>query len=370
MPGKVQEVLPESPVDSLAGLLRLREGEGQFHALRYHRGVLEKVKKEAVHGASIWLLAGPVGAGKTWSLAWLARKILAQEAASNDETWALGIVPGVSVGSGPSRALVEAFFRSTENYRKQFAKETRDEMVLAVPAERSRTARILTRALHDDDVWGVLTGFGGQFGRIKGIGKGPRWTSENVRRDFLVEWLSLFTEHGYSNICFLVDEFENVVLSAGRSARLQTYNALRSLFDAAESHTELPRVQIVLSATTDVAHRLKPEGGGGLEVSELPALTSRLSETFLIPLLTKADAFELAEHLIGRKRQINDPKFRFVPYREEAIGEVFSNVTRVIRDFVRVLMQMYFLALEDEADWIDVHLARTALENLGHMSPE
>ncbi|MCK4444489.1 MAG: hypothetical protein KAW09_08095, partial [Thermoplasmata archaeon] len=175
MAGEVERILPENPVEIYAGQLTMEVGREEFLPLSYHQDIMEKMKRESTHRASIWLLAGPVGSGKTWTLAWLGRDVRDQERAKPRDKWAVGVVPGISAGTDPSRAMVESFFRSTERFRSHFLAEIPSTFQMAIPKSGDRIPRILRQALRNDELWGVLTGYGSQFGTIKGIGKGPKW---------------------------------------------------------------------------------------------------------------------------------------------------------------------------------------------------
>jgi len=363
---KVRDILPKSPV-TIGGRLSEKLGEHLFVELPFHSKLIKRIKTYGTHNIAIWLLAGEIGSGKTWTLAWLARQAR-QNKFNGEERWEAVLIPGLGTG-GEIRTLVEAIFRGTEHLRKEIAEA---ESKFKVAGYQKPFERILSHALYDDSTWAVFIGRRGQFPRIREMAQKPPWATKIENQvEFMGIWLSKIYNAGITHLLILIDEFEEVVTQLSPRGVKEFSHGLRNVYDMIEVSERLPNVQIILGATADVATQIKPEEEEERAVAPvqwIQAMRDRMLSTFIIPRLELDQALHIAENTIGNARTVDLP--RFIPYDEKAIRIAFDVSNGLARKFSQMLLEMYDIAYANDLSKIDVVVARKAAEKLGLMLPK
>ncbi len=362
---EIRSLLPKPPLP-LGGRLGFETGKAYFVELPYHEGLVKLVKARAAARASMWFFAGPVGSGKTWTLSWLARKIRAETFELKGKSrWEVVLVPGLSFGAGP-RTLIEAVFAASEHLRVQLATE-KGNIELGKQGQPSH--ELVKAGIGNNEVWSVFTGNRGTFPRMGSVPSPPKWTSTETQESCLAEWFRVINQSGVGRLVILLDEFEMVITTLSPRQLRGFSNALRKIYDMIEGDNEMPNVQFVLGATTDVVTSLRPTDGRGRTAQGwIEALRSRMSEPFYIRALTEEQALAIAEQAIGRARS-EKLGVRFIPYDEDAVVFAYAVSHGNVRRFAGMLRQMWEDAFLEDAKRITKQHAEGAAERLGLSAP-
>lgn len=356
---EVREILPDSPF-KLGGGLNLDTGRELFVPLEMHERFREHVIKNRIRGVAIYPLAGPVGIGRTWTLAWTARLAIEENMKGDgDERWEAALVPGL--GEGKIRDLYESIFASTEYLREDAEQE--------LPRNQDNISGqgmdgILNHALMNRGSWAVLTGDKGRFPSIDGIQEKPKWTQPDVQVEFLRLWLERLDDVGVDNLLILIDEFETTVTRLSSSKMTDFSDGLRRLYDVIDENEEsVPNVEIILSATTEAANQIDPSASSQELPGWLTALQSRMNPGFTLTKISEDNAKEIAAKCIDYRRteDIDDP---YSPYTEAAIETAYRGSDGLTRRFGEILNEMHILGYTDTK--IDEETAKEAIEYLGY----
>lgn len=358
----VSELLPDAPFN-LGGGLSTDTGRELFQPLDMHERFRNHVIDNRLRGVAIFPLGGPVGIGRTWTLAWLAR--LAREENENlspefDERWEAALVPGL--GDGQIRDLYESIFTSTEHLRSEAKNELSDGHLDQISGKGREG--ILNHAVMNRESWAVLTGDRGRFPSIDGISEKPKWTQRDVQEDFLRLWLRKLHDLGVDNLLILIDEFETTVTRLSQNKMTDFSDGLRRLYDIMEEEdSEIPNVQVILSATTQAVNKID----ASMSSQELPgwltALQSRMVRGFTLSKIKEEEAKKIARNCIDYRRteDVDDP---YLPYSEEAVEVAFEACDGLTRRFGQILNEMYIMSYTDSI--IGEETAKEAAEYLGY----
>lgn len=361
-PSKVNELLPDAPFN-LGGGLSTDTGRELFVPLDMHERFQDHVISNRVRGIAIFPLGGPVGIGRTWTLAWLAR--LARDENKElspdfDERWEAALVPGL--GDGQIRDLYESIFSSTEYLRAEAEEQMSTGMV--DPISGQGREGILNHAILNRESWAVLTGDRGRFPSIDGVSEKPKWTQHDVQEHFLRLWLRKLDNMGVDNLLILIDEFETTVTRLSQNKMTSFSNGLRRLYDIMEEEDgEIPNVEVILSATTEAVNKIDAT----ISSQELPgwltALQSRMARGFTLSKINEEEAKSIAQNCIDYRRteDIDDP---YSPYTEEAVEVAFEGSDGLTRRFGQILNEMYIMSYTDSV--IGEETAQEAVEYLGY----
>lgn len=355
----VEDLLPDAPFH-LGGGLDLETGRELFVPLDMHGRFKDNVLRNRVRGVTIYALSGPVGIGRTWTLAWLAREAIENDLGTDsDERWEAALVPGL--GEGQIRDLYESVFDSTEYLRGEIEdtlSTTHDSI-----SGRGREG-ILNHAVMNRESWAVFTGAKGRFPSIDGISEKPKWTQRDVQIEFLRLWLRKFEDIGVDNLLILIDEFETTVTRLSSNKMTDFSDGLRRLYDVIEEEDgDIPNVQIILSATTEAATQIDPSASSRELPGWLTPLQSRMTRGFELDKISQEDAKEIAANCIDYRRTV-DLEETFHPYTESAIETAYRGSDGLTRRLGEILNEMHIMAYTDEI--IDESVAEEAIEYLGY----
>lgn len=362
---KVREILPDTPF-RMGGGLDIDTGRGAFVPLDMHREFRERVIKNRLRGVSIWALAGPVGIGRTWTLAWIARQ--AREECLNTQTsssWDAALVPGV--GSGEIRDFYESIFASTEHVRESISaakNEENSEYIDDVSNGTDDVEIILENAIKDRETWSVLTGDKGRFPSIRGATSKPRWKKRETQIEFLESWLKLIYQYDIENLLILVDEFEKTATRLSSKKLTDFSDGLRRLYDIVDqSQEDMPNTQVILSATPESVNKMDPQASSQNLAGWLRPLQTRMNRPYYLTNIDMEDAMEIAKKSIDYKRTIDvdDP---YYPYEESSIKTAFKASNGRTRRFTQILKEMHVMAYDENT--INDKIAREAIEHLGY----
>lgn len=355
---KVRNLLQTAPFN-LGGGLNLETGRETFVPLEMHKQFRNRVIQNRARGVSIWPLAGPVGIGRTWTLAWTGRQAIDKDMEKADERWEAALVPGL--GEGKVRDLYESIFASTEYLREEAKKELPENQDNVSGQGREG---ILNHALLDDSSWAVLTGDKGRFPTIEGVDQKPKWTRRQTQVEFLVEWLRRLHEVGVDNFIILIDEFETTVTRLSSNKMTDFSDGLRRLYDVVEENQEdMPNLEVILSATTQAATKIDPSASSEDLPGWLTALQSRMDRGFVLTKIDEEEAMEIAAKCIDYRRT-EDAETAIHPYTEEAISTAYRASDGLPRRLSEILNEMYIISYDDTL--ITEEDAEEAIEILGY----
>jgi len=363
---QVKELIPSSPFP-IAGRLDISTGEETFTELSMHELLKNNVVEKSVRPVSIWSLVGPIGIGRTWTMAWLGRQARFYDMDQPEETWEATLIPGLGGGTDV-RSIFESIFESTSHLQGR-VKEHLDEEN-GYPVQRISDDAIdeyLRAGLTDRSTWAVLTGNRGRFPSIESTDENPRWTDRNTQLDFLTLWFKYLHESGIDKMVILLDEFEIVATSLSKGKLVDLSDGLRSFFDKIESNqSDVPDIQLILSLTTQGATNVDPAVGPDEVAGWVRPLQERMSPPHLFEKISEDDALSIARNVIdvNRVEDLEDP---YKPYTEEAIIKAFEASNGLPREFAKILNQMHQHAYTDTQ--IDISDAEDAIEILSLSTP-
>ncbi|MCG1004271.1 MULTISPECIES: hypothetical protein [Halobacterium] len=355
-PQQVKDLLPNAPFQ-LGGGLDLDTGRETFVALDQHKRFKEHVQKNRVRGVCVYPLSGPVGIGRTWTLAWLARQAVENDL-DTDERWEAALVS--DLGGGEVRDLYQSIFSATEYLRG----EVEEDLPTGTDSISGRGREgILNHAVMNRESWAVLTGNKGRFPSISGIDEKPKWTQREVQTDFLRRWLTRLYDTGVDNLLILIDEFETTVTRLSSNKMTDFSDGLRRLYDVIEQEDNVPNVEIIISATTQAATKIDPTASSKDLPGWLTALESRMVRGFSLGKISEDDAKQIASRVIDYRRTV-DLEDQFEPYTEASIETAFDGSDGLTRRLGEILNEMYIIAYTETQ--IDEEIAREAVEALDY----
>jgi hypothetical protein len=352
--------LLSDPPFQLGGSLDLSTGRETFVALSQHDRFKDHVIRNGIRKAAIYPLSGDVGIGRTWTLAWLARRAI-NENLSTDDRWEAALVS--DLGGGQIRVLHESIFSATEYLKDEVEQEvTNTESLEDIISGRGKEG-ILNHALMNRNSWSVLTGNKGRFPSVDGVDEKPKWTKREVQIDFLKIWLKKLDEIGVDNLLILLDEFEISVTRLSATKMTEFSDGLRRLYDVIENEENIPNVEIIISATTQAATKIDPTASSQDLPGWLTALESRMASGFSLSKISEDDAKEIASQCIDYRRteELDDD---FYPYTEKAVEIAFDGSDGLTRRFGQIINEMFILGYNE--DIIGEDIAKEAVDTLGY----
>lgn len=358
----VKETLPQSPFH-FAGRLDLSTGEEIFTELSSHEVLKNNIITRSSQPISIWSLVGPIGIGRTWTMAWLGRQARYHDMCQDDTRWEVALVPGLG-GGGNIRSIFESIFSSTEYLRDEVREKVEEDQEFgAMLNSNDVTERILQRGLRDRSTWSVFTGNRGRFPSMEGIDQKPKWTDREVQLRFLSEWFKGLADIGVDNVLVLIDEFEILATRLSKNKLIELSDGLRSFFDAIENESEnTPNIQVVLSLTTEGATNIDPSVGTEGAAGWVRPLQDRMNPPFFLEKIDQEEALEIAQNGLEAKRtiEVDEP---YNPYTEDAVVRAFQASGGLPRRFAKILNQMHQSGYSNNE--LDIDIAEKAIEALG-----
>lgn len=363
----VKEILPSSPFH-IAGRLDLRTGEEEFTVLSQHELFKNNVIERRTDPITVYSLVGPIGIGRTWTLAWLGRQARYHDMGMDGEEWEAALVPGIG-GGGEIRNVFESIFASTEQLRSRIVDD--QESDADYPIERFSEdpyRQVMDQALTDRSTWAVLTGNRGRFPAVEGVDQKPKWTNRDTQLEMLSLWFRLLKESGIENMIILLDEMEILATRLSKNKLIDLSDGLRAFFDMMESSGEsTPNVQMILSLTTEGAIRIDPSVGSEEVAGWVQPLQARMASPVMLETISLEDAKRIAEHVLEVSR-VEEVEGDFTPYTEEAIEVAYESSNGLPREFSKILNEIHQIGYDDEV--LDREIAEEALDRLGLTSEE
>lgn len=357
----VRELLPSSPF-KIGGPLSIETGREVFVELSDHELLRNNIVDRSIKHMTIWSLVGPIGIGRTWTMAWLARRARNEGFGQEDQRWEAALVPGLG-GDGSIRAIFEGIFRSTAHLRADVKARIQDTDEPEILQEEDAFERILRAGLSDESVWAVFTGNRGRFPAIRGVEQKPKWTDRETQIQFLVLWFQALRDLGIDHLLLLIDEFESVTTRLGKSKLIDLSDGLRRFFDVIENEgDDVPRTQVVLSLTAEGANRIDPSYGSAEVAGWIRPLQDRMEPPYVLSKLELDGAKMIVEKVmdVQRTEAVQDP---YAPYTEDAIERAFEASDGLPRRFTKILNQAHQNGYRDTV--LDGDLVEEAIKILG-----
>mgnify|MGYP000504206820 CR=1 FL=1 len=364
---KVKELLPTSPFP-IAGRLKLDTGEETFTELSSHELLCENIRSKSIQPVSIWSLVGPLGIGRTWTMAWLGRQARFYNLNDDESEWDAALIPGLGGGANV-RSIFQSIFESTEHLRDEIKQSRNSE-------EDFESQRVyddpikgyLDAALDNRSCWAVLTGNRSRFPNLDGIEETPRWTERQTQLDFLTLWFEYINDAGIDKMLILLDEFEIVATSLSKSKLVELSDGLRSFFDTLESKSDsTPNIQLILSLTTEGATNIDPAVGTQEVAGWVRPLQDRMNPPYIFETISEEEAFRILENVMEAKR-IEELEEPYEPYTEEGVVRAYEASKGLPRKFAKTLNQMHQYAYQEKT--ISVDHAEEAIDALGLRTTE
>lgn len=355
------------PFDRRAGKIDPLTGAEWFWETEASKLVVNRLMEGTQAKARVWLLGGGVGSGKTWLLSWLLREGAQELENKTHERWAF--VGFYYVPSGPpDRALLQALFSHADDIRVTISKHL-EQNPLRGGSDPFRN--LIRAAVRTPELWAVLTGASSSYPKSARRARFPNLSTPANRTRAFIALLEEARSAGIENLVFLVDEFEATVIASGARGIEKTAHSIRQLYDEMETAQSIPRVQLVLSATTDIVEDLNPGPDSGRPSTvRTPsalslALRERLSPNLLLPPLGRDEAMKLANHRIELARNPKRGR-KYIPYAEQAIAMAFEVCLGSVRTFVGLLEAMYLEAYASGSEMVTTTIAERIIDQKGY----